>query len=108
LTGFSFRGLEMSLTVFQPGKGYPFLHRHRENDETYAVLGGRGQFWIDGETIEVSEGRLVRMRPAAVRTFRNNGDESVHLLVVKTRADGVLGGGSTDRERVEGKACWAS
>ena len=26
-------GLEMSLNVVPPGKGMPFLHRHRENDE---------------------------------------------------------------------------
>ena len=28
-------GLEVSLNVLPPGKGVPFLHRHRENDEVY-------------------------------------------------------------------------
>ena len=50
-------GLEMSLNVVPPGKGIPFLHRHQQNDEVYVVVGGRGQFLVDGECIDVA-GRL--------------------------------------------------
>ena len=46
-------GLEMSLNVVPPGKGMPFLHKHRQNDEVYVVVGGRGQFLVDGECIDV-------------------------------------------------------
>ena len=59
-------GLEMSLNVVPPGKGIPFLHRHRENDEVYVVVGGRGQFLVDGECIDVAEGSACaspRRRP---------------------------------------------
>ena len=34
-------GLEVSLNVVPPGKGMPFLHRHRQNEEVYVVVGGR-------------------------------------------------------------------
>jgi mannose-6-phosphate isomerase-like protein (cupin superfamily) len=101
-------GLEMSLTVFPPGGGYPFLHRHRENEETYVVLSGRGRFWVDGEFIDASEGSIVRMAPEAVRTFRNDGQEPVHLLVIQTRADSHLEGMTSDGERVEGELPWDS
>jgi mannose-6-phosphate isomerase-like protein (cupin superfamily) len=101
-------GLEMSLTVFQPGGGYPFLHRHGRNEEVYVVLAGRGQFWVDGEVVDVSEGSIVRMAPAAVRTFRNHVDEPVYLLVIQTRADSQVEGGTTDGERVEGQPSWPS
>lgn len=99
-------GLEMSLTVFPPGGGDPFLHRHRENEEVYVVLSGRGQFWVDGEFIDDSERSIVRMAPGAVRTFRNDGQEPVRLLVIQTRADSQLDGGTTDGERVEGNLPW--
>jgi mannose-6-phosphate isomerase-like protein (cupin superfamily) len=46
-------GLEMSVNVVPPGKGIPFLHRHQQNDEVYIVVGGRGQFLVDGECIDV-------------------------------------------------------
>jgi hypothetical protein len=58
-------GLEMSLNVVPPGKGIPFLHRHRQNDEVYVVVGGRGQFLVDGECIDVAEGSVLRLAPAA-------------------------------------------
>ena len=60
-------GLEMSLNVVHPGKGMPFLHRHQENDEVYVVIGGRGQFLVDGECVDVTEGSVLRMGPAAAR-----------------------------------------
>ena len=53
-------GLEMSLNVLPPGKGMPFLHKHQENDEVYIVVGGRGQFLVDGECIDVAEGSVLR------------------------------------------------
>src|SRR6476619_4823361 len=54
-------GLEMSLNVLPPGKGVPFLHRHRQNDEVYVVIGGRGQFLVDGACIDVAEGSVLRV-----------------------------------------------
>src|SRR5437667_2185375 len=50
-------GLEMSLNVVPPGKGMPFLHRHQHNEEVYVVVGGRGQFLVDGECIDVGKAR---------------------------------------------------
>src|SRR5215475_4207210 len=61
-------GLEVSLNVVPPGKGIPFLHRHREK-EVYVVLGGQGQFLVDGECIDVAEGTVLRLRPAAARAL---------------------------------------
>ena len=62
-------GLEMSLNVVPPGQGMPFLHRHQHNDEVYVVVGGRGQFLVDGECIDVAEGTVLRLRPAAARAL---------------------------------------
>ena len=69
-------GLEMSLNVVPPGKGIPFLHRHRENDEVYVVVAGRGQFLVDGECIDVAEGSVLRLSPAAARRAAPGGTES--------------------------------
>ncbi len=52
-------GLEMSLNVVPPGHGMPFLHKHRQNEEVYVVVGGRGQFLVDGECIDVAEGSVM-------------------------------------------------
>ena len=99
-------GLEMSLNVVPPGKGIPFLHRHRENDEVYVVVGGRGQFLVDGECIDVQEGSVLRISPLAPRAWRNNSDAPLYFLCVQYRADSVIEGGTADGQKVEGKPAW--
>ena len=100
-------GLEVSLNVVPPGKGMPFLHRHQENDEVYMVIGGRGQFLVDGACIEVEEGSVLRMTPPAARAWRNNSDAPLYFLCLQYRADSVIEGGTLDGQRVEGKPAWA-
>jgi mannose-6-phosphate isomerase-like protein (cupin superfamily) len=99
-------GLEVSLNVVHPGKGIPFLHRHRENDEVYVVVGGRGQFLVDGDCIDVAEGSVLRLAPAAARAWRNHSDEPLYFLCIQYRADGVIQGGTLDGQKVEGKPTW--
>ena len=98
-------GLEMSLNVVPPGKGIPFLHRHRENDEVYVVVGGRGQFLVDGECIDVQEGSVLRLSPAAARAWRSHTDEPLYFLCLH-RADSVIEGGTADGQKVEGTPAW--
>jgi mannose-6-phosphate isomerase-like protein (cupin superfamily) len=99
-------GLEMSLNVVPPGKGIPFLHRHRENDEVYFVVGGQGQFLVDGVCIDVQDGSVLRLAPAAARAWRNNSDVPLYFLCLQYRADSVIEGGTADGQKVEGKPAW--
>jgi mannose-6-phosphate isomerase-like protein (cupin superfamily) len=99
-------GLEMSLNVVPPGKGMPFLHKHQQNDEVYIVVGGRGQFLVDGECIDVAEGSVLRLTPAAARAWRNLSDEPLYFLCLQYRADSVIQGGVLDGRRVEGNPAW--
>jgi len=99
-------GLEMSLNILPPGKGMPFLHRHQQNVEIYVVVGGRGQFHVDGECIDVEEGSVVRISPPAARAWRNNSDAPLYFLCIQCRADSVIQGATLDGLRVEGKPTW--
>ena len=101
-------GLEVSLNAVPPGKAIPFLHRHRENDEVYVVVGGRGQFLVDGRCIDVEEGSALRLGPAAARAWRNNSDAPLYFLCLQYRADSVIQGGTLDGQKVDGKPTWAS
>ena len=99
-------GLEMSLNVVPPGKGMPFLHKHQQNDEIYVVVGGRGQFLVDGECLDVAEGSVLRLNPAAARAWRNNSDAPLYFLCLQYRADSVIQGGTLDGQRVAGTPAW--
>jgi mannose-6-phosphate isomerase-like protein (cupin superfamily) len=99
-------GLEVSLNVVPPGQGVPFLHRHRQNDEVYVVVGGRGQFLVDGECIDVAEGSVLRLGPPAARAWRNNSDAPLYFLCLQYRAGSVIEGGALDGQKVEGQPAW--
>lgn len=99
-------GLEISLNVVPPGKGIPFLHRHQQNDEVYVVIGGRGQFLVDGECIDVAEGSVLRMSPPAARGWRNNSEAPLYFLCIQYGADSVIRGGTQDGVRVEALPVW--
>ena len=101
-------GLELSLNVLPPGKGMPFLHKHQQNEEVYVVVGGRGQFLVDGESIDVAEGSVLRVSPPAARAWRNNFDAPLYFLCIQYRADSVIEGGTADGQKVEGKPTWVS
>ena len=101
-------GLEMSLNVVPPGQGMPFLHKHRQNEEVYVVVGGRGQFLVDGECIDVQEGSVVRISPPAARAWRNNSDAPLYFLCIQYRADSVIQGGTLDGQKVEGTPTWTN
>jgi mannose-6-phosphate isomerase-like protein (cupin superfamily) len=101
-------GLEMSLNVVPSGKGMSFLHRHQQNDEVYVVVGGRGQFLVDGETIDVAEGSVLRVCPPAPRAWRNNSDAPLYFICIQYRADSMVQGGTLDGVRVEGKPAWSN
>ena len=98
--------LEMSLNVIPPGQGMSFLHRHRQNDEVYVVVGGRGQFLVDSECIDVREGSVLRLNPAAARAWRNDSDAPLYFLCLQYRADSVIEGGAADGQKAEGNPAW--
>ena len=99
-------GLEVSLNVVPPGKGIPFLHRHEQNDEVYVIVGGQGQFLVDGEAIDVEEGSVLRIGPAGARAWRNNSDAPLYFLCIQYRADSAIEGGTHDGRKVEGALAW--
>ena len=65
----SLTGAEISLNHLPAGTGVPFVHSHKNNEEIYAVLSGKGKAVIDGETVELAAGDWVRIAPAAKRQF---------------------------------------
>lgn len=80
-------GGEFSFQVFQPGTETGFLHTHKTHEELYFFLSGEGQFQVDGEIFPVSEGSVVRVAPAGVRSVRNNSSAPLIMLCVQYKGD---------------------
>lgn len=80
-------GCEFSLQLFRPVSETGFLHTHKNHEELYFFLRGRGEFQVDGEVFPVEEGSVVRVSPDGRRCVRNNGTEPLVMLCVQYRGN---------------------
>ena len=78
-------GAQFSMQSFAPGTETGFLHTHKEHEELYFFLGGKGEFQVDGQVVPVCEGSVVRVAPAGRRSVRNNGKKPLVMLCVQYR-----------------------
>lgn len=78
-------GGDFSFQVFRPSTETGFLHTHKTHEELYFFLSGEGEFQVDGETIPVAEGSVVRVSPDGKRSVRNNGTAPLVMLCVQYR-----------------------
>jgi len=91
-------GCEVSINTIPAGGAIPFLHSHKENEETYVFLQGNGVFYIDGQELAVKEGSMLNIRPDGVRGLKAGSEDLLYMCVQSkenslgqaTRDDGIL------------------
>jgi len=84
-----FTGCEISINSLPAGGAVPFSHQHKENEEVYIFIKGHGQMQIDHEIVDVTEGSIVRIAPAGLRTWRNNSSEPLVYIVIQVRENSL-------------------
>lgn len=89
-------GAEFSFQVFAPGQETGFLHTHKNHEELYFFLSGKGEFQVDGDVFTVEEGSVVRVAPDGRRSVRNNGTEPLVMLCVQYRGNTFTSEDATD------------
>jgi mannose-6-phosphate isomerase-like protein (cupin superfamily) len=99
-------GLEVSLNKLAPGGAISFYHKHQTNEELYVFIGGKGQFQIDGETVNVREGTVIRVAPGGERAWRNNSTEDLYFVVIQAKAGSFEGETISDGKGVPGTVRW--
>src|SRR5262245_15434451 len=99
-------GMEVSFGVLPPGRGMPFLHAHRQNEELYIFVHGKGQLVVDGEVLEVREGTAARVAPGGARAWRNNSTEELHYIVIQAKSGTLEKGTTSDGIEVPGSPAW--
>lgn len=80
-------GSELSFQSLTPGQDSGFLHTHKSHEELYFILKGTGEYQVDGEIFNVSEGSIVRVAPAGKRALKNTGADEMLMLCIQYKAD---------------------
>lgn len=97
----SLTGAEISITCLNAGECVPFVHSHKQNEEIYAILSGKGSVVIDGETISLRAGDWIRISPAAKRQFSAAKDSDIRWICIQVK-ENSLGGYTMNDAIVEG------
>ena len=99
-------GGEFSFQSFAPGTETGFLHTHKNHEELYFVLSGKGEYQVDGVNIPLQEGSVVRVAPAGKRTIHNNGSEPLVVLCVQYRGATFSAEDATDGVILQDQVEW--
>ena len=89
-------GAEISINTLPAGAGVPFVHSHKQNEEIYAILEGKGSAVIDGEKIALTAGDFIRVSPAAKRQFFASEDTAIRYICIQVKENSLEGYTMTD------------
>ena len=62
---------------------------HKNNEEIYGILSGKGKVVIDGETVELAAGDWVRISPAAKRQFFAAEDTAIGFICIQVKENSL-------------------
>lgn len=99
-------GTEISFNVLPPNTELPYFHVHEQNEETYIILQGDGDFQVDEDSFPISEGSVIRVAPKGVRGMRNTSDKPMIYVVIQSKENSLQQYSSADGKRVEHNTKW--
>lgn len=82
-------GAEISVNEMPAGAGVPFVHAHKQNEEIYVILAGKGSMALDGEKVELAENDFLRVAPAVKRQLSAAADSGIKYLCIQVKANSL-------------------
>lgn len=79
-------GAEISVNEMPAGAAVPFVHSHKQNEEIYYILSGKGIMAIDGDKVELNAGDWLRVAPEAERQLSTGTDSGIKYICIQVKA----------------------
>lgn len=99
-------GAEVSINELPAGVSVPFVHAHKNNEEIYVVLNGKGFLFIDGEEFAIKEGDAFRIDPKGERCIKADDASSIRFICVQAKANTLEGFTQSDGIPAPSKPSW--
>lgn len=87
----SLTGAEVSINSLPASAGVPFVHSHKNNEEIYGIIAGKGTAIIDGDTVEITAGDRLKISPAAKRHFSAASDSGITYVCIQVKENSLDG-----------------
>ena len=82
-------GAEISVNRLPAAARVPFVHSHKNNEEIYGVLSGRGKAIIDGAEVALAAGDWLKVAPAAKRQFSAAEDTGIEFICIQVKENSL-------------------
>lgn len=89
-------GAEVSFAQVPAGSNIKFFHTHKQNEEIYIVVKGKGEMYIDDKIFPLSEGSVVRVAPSAKRAVKSAADSELIYIVLQVKENSLEQWSMTD------------
>ena len=89
-------GAEISINALPSGASVPFVHSHKQNEEVYGILEGKGHAVIDGEKVYLTAGDWLRISPSTKRQFFAAADSGIKYICIQVKEGSLEGYTMTD------------
>ena len=86
----SLTGAEISINTLPAGASVPFVHSHKNNEEIYGIIAGKGKAVIDSEEVELSAGDWLKIAPIAKRQFFA-ADSGITYICIQVKENSLAG-----------------
>jgi len=97
---------EISFNTMAANTAVPFLHKHKENEEIYIAIKGKGQLLLNDSYVAMEEGTIVRVATDTERAIRNNSNEPFTFIVIQAKENSLKGSTISDGYEIEKKPNW--
>ena len=87
----SLTGAEVSINSLPAGVSVPFVHSHKNNEEIYGVITGKGTVIIDGDTVEITAGDWLKISPAVKRQIFAANDSGITYICIQVKENSLDG-----------------
>lgn len=87
----SLTGAEVSINTLPAGASVPFVHSHKNNEEIYGVITGKGTVIIDGDTVEITAGDWLNISPAVKRQIFAANDSGITYICIQVKENSLDG-----------------
>lgn len=85
----SLTGAEISINQLPARANVPFVHSHKNNEEIYGILSGKGKAIIDNEEINLIAGDWLRISPAAKRQFFASQESGITYVCIQVKENSL-------------------
>lgn len=83
-------GAEVSINTLPASASVPFVHSHKQNEEIYGIISGKGSAVIDGEIVELNAGDWLKIKPEAKRQFSASSESSISYICIQVKENSLL------------------